>query len=101
MNKKDFMVYVKGFLASVTARLEKDGKAERVPLFKKGATEMVKLIIARFDEFQIYTGQSYNMEGALAFSYQKEQEDSGPTFMYFRDIMKEEKFWGIKQIRRA
>lgn len=92
LTKKDFMQYVKGFLASVTARLEKDGKTERVPLFKKGATEMVKLIIARFDEFQIYTGQSYNMEGALAFSFQKEQDDEGPTFMYFRDILREEKF---------
>jgi len=95
MSKKDFMAYVKGFLASVTALLEKQGKAERVPEFKKGATELVKLIIAKFDEFQIYTGQSYNMEGALAFSYQKEQEDSGPTFLYFRDILKEEKFWAI------
>lgn len=51
MTKKDFMAYVKGFLASVTALLEKQGKSERVPEFKKGATELVKLIIARFDEF--------------------------------------------------
>ncbi len=93
MAKKDFMAYVKGFLALVTAQLEKQGKNDRVPEFKKGATELVKLIIARFDEFQIYTGQSYNMEGALAFSYQKEQEDTGPTFLYFKDILKEEKFW--------
>jgi len=93
MSKKDFMAYIKGFLTEVTARLTKAGKTERIPIFKKGATEMVKLIIARFDEFQIYTGQSYNMEGALAFSYTKEQTDEGPTFMYFRDCMKEEKFW--------
>jgi hypothetical protein len=32
------------------------------------------------------------MEGALAFSYTKEQTDSGPTFLYFRDSLKEEKF---------
>lgn len=92
MTKKDFMAYVKGFLKSVTEKLEATGKADRVPGFKKGATELVKLIVAKFDEFQIYTGQSYNMEGALAFSYQKEQEDSGPTFLYFKDVLKEEKF---------
>lgn len=92
MGKKDFMAYVKDFLKAVTERLDKTGKADRIPGFKKGATELVKLIISRFDEFQIYTGQSFNMEGALAFSYQKEQEDSGPTFMYFRDILREEKF---------
>jgi ribosomal protein L21 len=92
MTKKDFMSYIKGFLAAVTAKLEATGKSERVPLFKKGATELTKLIVSRFDEFQIYTGQSYNMEGALAFSYQKEQEDDGPTFLYFKDVLKEEKF---------
>jgi hypothetical protein len=92
MTKKDFMAYIKGFLATVTQRLESTGKAERVPAFKKGATELTKLIVSKFDEFQIYTGQSYNMEGALAFSYQKEQEDTGPTFLYFKDVLKEEKF---------
>jgi hypothetical protein len=92
MTKKDFMSYIKGFLSAVTAKLEATGKAERVPLFKKGATELTKLIVSRFDEFQIYTGQSYNMEGALAFSYQKEQEDDGPTFLYFKDVLREEKF---------
>ena len=95
MAKKDFAAYVKTYLAAVVAKLEATGKAERIPEFKKGATELVKFILSKFDEFQIYTGQSYNMEGALAFSYQKEQEDSGPTFLYFRDILKEEKFWAI------
>ena len=92
LTKSDFMAYVKGFLATVTAKLEASGKAERVPEFKKGATVLVKLIDSKFDEFQFYTGQSYNMEGALAFSYTKEQTDSGPTFLYFRDSLKEEKF---------
>jgi len=92
MTKKDFLEYIKGFLKAVSAKLEASGKAERVPGFKKGATELTKLIIAKFDEFQIYTGQSYNMEGALAFSYQKEQDDNGPTFLYFMDVLKEEKF---------
>lgn len=92
LSKKDFVAYVKGFLGTVTKNLEANGKAERVPEFKKGATELTKVIMARFDEFQIFTGPSYNMEGALAFAYQKEQEDDGPTFLYFIDSMKEEKF---------
>ena len=69
--KKDFMVYIKGFLAAVSAKLEAKGKADRIPEFKKGATEAVKLIVARYDEFQIYAGKDYNMEAGFAFSYQK------------------------------
>jgi hypothetical protein len=90
--KKDFMVYIKGFLAAVSAKLEAKGKADRIPEFKKGATEAVKLIVARYDEFQIYTGKDYNMEAGFAFSYQKEQEDAGPTFMFFADCGRWEKF---------
>lgn len=90
--KKDFMIYVKGFLAAVTAKLEAKGKTDRVPEFKKGATEAVKLIVAKYDEFQIYAGKDYNMEAGFAFSYQKEQEDAGPTFLFFADCLKQEKF---------
>jgi hypothetical protein len=90
--KKDFMAWVKGFLKVVSEHLEKTGKSERIPEFKKGATDLVKLIVGQFDEFQVFAGQSYNMEGALAFCYQKNQEDDGPTFLYFMDSLKEEKF---------
>ena len=51
------MGYVKTFLAAVTAKLEAKGKQDRVPEFKKGATELVKFIVSKYDEFQIYTGK--------------------------------------------
>jgi hypothetical protein len=92
LTKKDFMAYVKQFLKAVSEKLESIGKGDRIPEFKKGATEMVKYIVGRFDEFQFYTGPKFSMEGGLAFSYQKEQEDEGPTFLFFHDAMKEEKF---------
>jgi hypothetical protein len=57
LGKKDFMGYVKTFLAAVTAKLEAKGKQDRVPEFKKGATELVKFIVSKYDEFQIYTGK--------------------------------------------
>ena len=55
LEKKDWMVYVKGYLKALKERLEKDGKADRVAAFQKGATELVKFINSRFDEFQIFT----------------------------------------------
>ena len=92
ITKKDFMTIVKTILKTTSEKLTSSGKEARIDEFKKGATEMVKYVISKFDEFQFYTGASYNMEAGLALSYQKNQDDEGPTFLFFNDIMKEEKF---------
>ena len=92
LSKKDFMATIKLFLKTVSDRLEADGKGDRVADFKKGATAAVKLIVGQYKEFQIFTGESFSTEGSLAFAYQKEQTDEGPTFLFFKDFLKEEKF---------
>lgn len=88
MSKKDIMGWAKIFLKNTTAHLKENGKEDRIPDFKKESTEMFKFIISKFDEFQFYTGKSVNMEGSFAFSYQKNQEDEGPTFLFFQDGLK-------------
>ena len=91
LTKKEVMAWAKGYLTEITNKL-KDSNPDRVTDFKKGTTATLKLILSKFDEFQIFCGKSYNMEGALTFAYQKEQEDEGPTFLFFTDGMKGEKF---------
>ena len=91
LSKKEVMVWAKGYLTAVTTKL-KETNPDRIPDFKKGSTAALKLILSKHDEFQIFTGKSVEMDGALAFAYQKEQEDEGPTFLYFIDGMKGEKF---------
>ena len=91
LSKKDIMAWAKGFLKTIAEKLKENGKEDRIPQFKKESTEMFKFIIGKIDEFQFYTGKSCNMEGGLAFSYQKEQTDEGPTFLFFADGLKEEK----------
>ena len=59
---------------------------------KKGATELVKFIASRFDEMQLFVGEKMDYEGAFCFAYQKEQEDEGPTFLFFKDGLKENKY---------
>ena len=90
--KKDFMAWVKGYLAKVTDKLKANGKEDRVDGFKKGATELVKFVISKWDEMQVFAGPKYDMDAGLCFAWQKEQSDDGPTFLYFLDGMKEEKF---------
>ena len=57
------------YVKKVKAKLEERGKTERVPAFQKGATGLVKHILEKFDEVQIFVGESYDMEGSLAYAY--------------------------------
>ena len=92
LSKKEVMMWAKKYFSAVTDKL-KESDPDRIPLFKKGATTTIKLILSKHDEMQIFTGRSINMDGSLAFAYQKEQEDEGPTFLFFVDGMKGQKFW--------
>ena len=89
LDKKTFMAWVKNFLKAVVAKLKEIGKEDRVAAFQKGATEFVKFVIPRIDEFQFYAGENIDLAGHLALSYQKNQEDAGPTFLYFIDSFAE------------
>ena len=45
------MAMIKPYLKRVSAHLSENGKEDRVAGFKAGATEMVKFIVGKFDEF--------------------------------------------------
>ena len=85
------MAMVKAYLKKVVAHLKEKGKEDRVKEFQKGATEMIKFIVEKFDEMMIFTGQSYDTEAGLCFSYTKDGETE-PVFLFFLDGMREEKF---------
>jgi hypothetical protein len=89
--KKDFAAWAKGYLPKVVAHLEKTGKADRVADYKKGATAAIKFIMSKADEMQFFCGQKYDMDGNVCVCYNKEDEIE-PTFIYFVDGMKIEKF---------
>ena len=85
------MTIVKPYLKRVTAHMKENGKEDRVPEFQKGATEMIKFIVGKFDEFQFFTGASFDTEAGMAFAYSMDGE-MDPTFLFFADGCKEEKF---------
>ena len=95
-SKKEFMAYIKEYFKKVVAYLEEHGKADRVPLFKKGATDFIKFIVPKFDELQFYTGSSHNegeddLEGGICISYWEDESAAGPVIYFFKDGLKEEK----------
>ena len=91
LSKKDTMALLKAYLKKVVEYLKEKGKEERVPEFKKGATEMIKLIMEKFDEMQIFSGENFDTEAGLGFSYTKDGEEN-PVIMFFNDGLVEEKF---------
>jgi len=91
LSKKDCMAMLKGYLKKVVGYLKENGKEDRVAGFKQGATEMIKFVMEKFDEMQIFVGESMDTEASLAFSYTKDGE-SEPTFLFLVDGCKEEKF---------
>lgn len=92
LDKKAFMAYIKGYLKSIKEKLEEKGKGDRVAAFQKGATDLVKSLVAKWDEVQCFTGESGNWDAGLAYCYMKDQADAGPTFFFFLDGMKQEKY---------
>jgi len=88
--KKDFGVYLKGYMKKVVEHLQKENP-DRVDAFKKGAAAAAKQILGSFKDWQFYTGENMDPEGGLAFMNYKE-DGVTPYFWFFKDAMIEEKF---------
>ena len=106
MGKADIMAWAKPYLAKVVEKLTASGKADRVPIFKAEAANIIKFVMSKIDEFQFYYGKGYDPDGALVFSYTADQSDAGPTFLMFADGLKAEKFWeaefeALKKYKKA
>jgi len=91
LSKKDVMAMLKAYLKRVVGYLKENGKEDRVVGFQKGATQMVKFVMGKFDEMQIFTGKSIDTDASLCFAYTMDGEVD-PTFLFFNDGMIEEKF---------
>ena len=95
MSKSEFMAYIKDYFGRVVKYLEENGKADRVPTFKKGCTAFIKFIVPKFDDIEIYVGASKHedddLSGGLAISYWEDDSAAGPVVYFFKDALKEVK----------
>jgi len=85
------MGLIKAYLKKTKAWLVENGKEDRAEGFMSGATGMVKQIMGKFDEVQIWCGKGFDTEGSICFGYTYEGEEE-PTLLFFNDGLKEEKF---------
>ena len=50
LSKKEWTLYIKGYLKKVKAKLIEMGKEERAAAFQAGATALTKFILSKYDE---------------------------------------------------
>ena len=67
-SKAEFMSWARGYLPKITTRLQAENP-ERVLIFKRGATKLIKLIANKFAKMQLFVGKKMDQEGAFCFAY--------------------------------
>ncbi|KAG8721986.1 hypothetical protein FRC08_008082 [Ceratobasidium sp. 394] len=86
-DKKSYLTYLKGYMKTVKAELQKTNP-ERVDAFEKGAAAYAKKIVANFKDFEFYTGENMNADGmVLLLNYR--EDGITPYFTIWKDGVKE------------
>jgi len=89
MDKKHFMTLIKNYMKRIKEHLEAKNPG-RIEGFQKSAAEQVKKILAEFDDFTFYTGESMDQE-AMIIPCKYSADGLTPTFYFWKDGLKEEK----------
>lgn len=85
-DKKAFVTYIKRYIKNLTPKLPEDCQEE----FKKNVEGAVKWLLPMLGDLQFFVGESMQDDASLVFAYYKEGK-SDPTFLYFKDALKEVK----------
>ncbi|KAF1800586.1 Mss4-like protein [Mucor lusitanicus] len=88
-DKKTYMGYIKGYMKALKAKLN-ETNPERVAIFEKNATTLVKKILGNFKDYEFYVGESMDPDGMVALLNYRE-DGVTPFFTFFKDGLKEEK----------
>lgn len=88
-DKKSYMTYIKGYMKALKSKLNETAP-ERVPIFEKNATTLVKKILGNFKDYEFYVGENMDPEGMVALLNYRE-DGVTPYFTFFKDGLKEQK----------
>ncbi|KAH3765825.1 translationally controlled tumor protein [Pelomyxa schiedti] len=89
-DKKSYMAYIKGYMGKIREHVHTNNPAREKP-FMTEAAEFVKKILANFDDYTFYSGESCNPDAMYPILF---WGDDGvtPMFYIFKDGIKEEKY---------
>ncbi len=88
--KKQYMIYIKGYMKRVLDHL-KANKPERAAVFQSAAANYIKGVLAKFEDYEFYSGESCDFEAAIVLAIYR-GEALTPTFIFFKDGLVEEKY---------
>jgi len=88
--KAEYMTWVKGYMKKLLEKIP----ADRAAIFKTEAQKLVKYILENIDNCSFYINNDMNEEGMVipALWTNEEKGDEGPTFIYFADGVRIEKY---------
>eukprot|EP00906_Rhabdomonas_costata_P034362 RCo048357 len=86
IDKKSYMAHVKEYMGKVKAKVA----ADRQAAFQAGATAFVKKVLAEFDEYTFYQGESMDPE-SMTILCRFSEDGMSQKFYFWKDGMKEEK----------
>ncbi|KAG9411550.1 tRNA 2'-phosphotransferase [Aphanomyces cochlioides] len=90
-SKADLKTYLKSYFRKIMKHLKSTNASdEKLEAFKSDAQEIVKALVALYDDLQYYMFRSMDTEAGMAFSYYKDG-DTTPTFLYIK--------WGLKEVK--
>ncbi|KAF9155996.1 hypothetical protein DFQ26_009509 [Actinomortierella ambigua] len=89
-DKKGYMLYIKGYLKAVKAKLIELKGADEAAAFEKEITPVVKTILGNIKDYDFYTGESMNIDGMVGLLNFRE-DGVTPYFTFFKAGLKEMK----------
>ena len=91
--KAEYVTWAKGYMKRLLGKIE-ESKPERVAIFKAQAQLLIKFIVENFDNCSFYTPDLEDDECMIVAALWPENaaEHEGPTFIYFADGVREEKY---------
>ncbi|XP_074551051.1 translationally-controlled tumor protein homolog [Halichoeres trimaculatus] len=88
-NKKSYMGYVKEYVKNIKKRLE-ESDPDSVKKFTESCNVGVKKVLADFDNFQFFTGESMNPDGMVGLLNYRPEDDT-PYMLFFKQGLEVEK----------
>uniref|UniRef100_T1J715 Translationally-controlled tumor protein homolog n=1 Tax=Strigamia maritima TaxID=126957 RepID=T1J715_STRMM len=93
-DKKSYLLYLKDYMKNVTESLKETSTPEEVDKFKTKMNEVIKKLLARFKEFQFFTGESCDADKGMValLEYRQVNDEEIPIMIFFKHGLQEEKY---------
>jgi len=94
-SKKDYMVYLKGYMKKVIAHMTANGKGgeDEIKTFQKSINDNIAPLLKNFKDLEFYVGEGVDTSNGmiLILDYKEYKGEERPYFIAFKHGLEEEK----------